>query len=62
MKEIYLISLDRPGLADLPELVRCENPAIVGEIVRFILAAHDPSIYKVVVSVSRIVDVSPPQS
>lgn len=54
MKSVYIISLDRPGLADLPELVRCDSPEAVGEIVRALLAAKDDAILRVVVTVSRV--------
>jgi hypothetical protein len=57
MKEVYSIAIDRPGLADLPELVRTEDPAIAGEVVRALLAAHDPAIACVVVRVSRMASV-----
>lgn len=53
MKEVYLIHLDRPGYADLPELCKVSDPAIAGEIVRVLLSAHDPAILRVVVTVGR---------
>ena len=53
MTETYVVSLDRPGLADLPELVRCEKPEIAAEVVRALLACHDTNIARVVVTISR---------
>ena len=44
MKEVYSVSIERAGLADLPELVRCETPEIAGAIVMALLSAHDPAI------------------
>lgn len=54
MKEVYTVSMDRPGLADLPELVRCDSPEAVGEIVRCLLAAHDSAILRIVVTIGRV--------
>lgn len=54
MKDVYSVSIDRAGLADLPELVRCESPEVAGEVVRALLSAHDPSIMRVVVTVQRL--------
>lgn len=54
MKEVYSVSIDRAGLADLPELVRCETPEITGAIVAALLSARDPSILAVKVMVQRL--------
>ena len=53
MTETYVVSLDRPGLADLPELVRCQSPEIAGDVVRTLLSARDNNIARVVVTISR---------
>lgn len=54
MRDVYSISIDRAGLADLPELVRCESPAVAAAVVDALLSAHDPSIMRVVVTVQRL--------
>jgi hypothetical protein len=56
MREVYSISIERAGLADLPELVRCESAEVAGAIVMALLSAHDPAIQVVHVRPMRIVE------
>lgn len=55
MKESYIISIDRPGMGDIPELCRAQTPEMAGELVRCLLAAHDPNILRVKVEIARSV-------
>ena len=52
-KVYYSIKIDRPGVADLPELCTTDTAAAAAEVIRAILAANDRNIVAVTVSVVR---------
>lgn len=54
MKESYIIAIDRPGMADIPELCRTDHPEIASELVLAILRARDDRIRSVRVDISRV--------
>jgi hypothetical protein len=56
MKESYVIAIDRPGMGDIPELVRCLSIEYAVEIVRALLACRDTNIVQVRVRIERIVN------
>lgn len=53
MKESYIVAINRPGMGDIPELVRCHAPEVAAEMVRVLLACHDTNIASVRVEISR---------
>lgn len=54
MNETFGISIERPGVADLPELVSAADPEAAGAVVAALLRCHDSTIARVVVRINRI--------
>lgn len=54
MKDEYSIALERAGVADLPELCRAQTPEAAAELVRALLALHDPLIMTLHIAIVRI--------
>lgn len=54
MKDEYSISIERVGMADLPELCRTDSPESAAEVIRALLAVHDPLIMGVHISIVRM--------
>ena len=54
MKDEYSIALERAGVVDLPELCRAQTPEAAAELVRALLALHDPLIMQLQIVIVRI--------
>lgn len=54
MMDTFSISIERAGVADLPELCVCNEPAMAAAVIQALLAAKDPRIMAVHISIVRI--------
>lgn len=54
MKTAYIITILRPGLADLPELVRCESSEVAAAVVKALLDCNDPNMASVTVAITKV--------
>lgn len=54
MIDTFSISIERAGVADLPELCVCNEPAMAAAVIQALLAAKDPRIMAVHISIVRI--------
>lgn len=53
MKESYIVSIERPGMADAPELCRCQSIDAAVAVVRALLSTGDEQIRSVKVTIGR---------
>jgi len=54
MRQEYSISIERAGVIDLPELCRCVTAEAMAEVIRALVATHDPLIMAIHVSIVRM--------
>lgn len=54
MRDVYSISIERAGVADIPELCQATEPQAAAEIVRALMACHDPQIMLIRIAIVRI--------
>ena len=54
VRQEYSVSIERAGVVDLPELCRCTSADSMAEVIRALVATHDPLIMAVHVSIVRL--------